>query len=242
MFGACNAYSFAVHPQSTNFYRDGRNSTRFDLHMRDGWLDRQQNLSTRMVNNQWNIRDTPDGVPLLWEYSGTDPSPEIYLYATAEGVIRYMWEGESKPDPRRDSFVPMVSVDQAGIPLVDGGTVVRAIFPDMDTINAIYNMALAAGQPDWLPDSIWKHADTMDKLVLWMFQHYTADTISLRVMDSLTATYRRLFKTAQYRQYAIWIMRIASMILYQHRGETCIPLWQDHFTVNVSNGLVTFSA
>lgn len=235
--GSSNAYKFAVPPLATP-HRSGQAQTDF-FGVTIGWSDlRNDNTLLRM----WMSREP--GELVLWDYAGFGiTTPEIWVIANSSNIPQYVWENDEKVDPYRDSLEPYITQKQDGTSIIPGsGHSVRATVPsyssdasNLGPIDTLKSEAESAASPAWISNTPYS-SESNANLINLLFRRQQEDR-KLRVFDDLDDALAGNISLHHQTLLNVLYLRALSMVRYDHRGETCVPLILNRWTVD-TDGIV----
>ncbi len=223
---SCDAELFCANSNGTGFHNVGPDITRHN------WVE--ASFSRRTAGGLW-VRAHDDGTPYGWQYEDDGIEyPIIQAYVDSGGTALYTWEGETPADIDIENNIS--STDPMGRALT-GGTMTNVQIPSGSALTTIESSVSAASSPTWIVGTQYADRSNDDLLIdLWLkklagrrLKPY-GDIDTVQAVD-LTLTMMNLY-------ILLWL-RSASQIIYNHAGETCIPLVKDAFSIDTTYGYVT---
>lgn len=224
-YGSCNGYKFGV-PAGSAPARIGLDEDRPSSVVM-GWRDASDTSMTRIWADSMAGKL---GIPVGWEYEGSEGlelDPRPWCVWDADGTIKYVWEGEHRAC-MRSQVCPMLLVDQSGSSIVPaGGGYGQVILPGyvgdgsgaLDVIEAAVE---AADLPNWVTNTAFGWIDGCAGLLQHLFITKCLAR-GLYRFESLEELFLR--EVGEWHDwYVLLWLRAASQILYDHVGESCIPV------------------
>ncbi|MFB3787814.1 MAG: hypothetical protein ACE15F_15755 [bacterium] len=224
MIGACDAQLFYVHWDTRDFHYAGPGATYTD------WLD-----DFKMTGAAGRLKRTRRaGEPWAWTYTARNQAPSVWAGVDAEGNILMAWEAEEYCFRPNDN--PIHPTDATGQPVLPaGGAFVQVLLPGLEVVTEVEALLAAANLPEWV-------AGTLEEL-------YTPAELQIsqwermRILRNLNlGDIRTILNGAgplagKKEMILLWL-RAASQVLFNHEGETAIPLMKAHFSVDPASGVV----
>lgn len=223
-FGSCNAQEFMVHEDCMRPEIAGSELES----QKQIWYFGRRNDDT----NIGLLRATSPGQHWGWRYTAEHDSPGIRVIRQSDDIPLYIWEAESRVDEYRLDYIPLLETDEYGRSVIpSGGSAVWMIFPPYTALQTIQTDVEAASLPGWASDTIWSNLTTTKDLLRATFVHAQSRT-NKREFQTIDEVMERLMRKRYYQIYVLIWMRQASRILYEHYGQSCIPLILNRFSID----------
>lgn len=233
--GSCNAETFAVNQNSDQPYRAGiqPDTQRRRRGADEGWL----NYVSSPFHRVWNQRDRGDVV--LWNYERDDREYNPYFWAVynSDLSIRDFWESESDPDS---------SIDRGNMPIIydsphdtnpGGGGNLQILLPKFSVLESLETDVIATSLPSWITGTVYDIYPNTTLLLSYLFMEKQVKHRLIPYADISTLS-QKLLESKLVRLYHILWLRSASQILYDHKGDTMIPLVLNKLQVNTTTLLL----
>ncbi len=219
MIGSCDAELFFVHPDARDYHYAGPTATWGD------WIDDYK--MTGEVGRLKRIRRP--GEPWAWTYAPRNQAPAVWAGVDTAGNVLCVWEAEEN---HLQSFCPIYPTGPTGKAVLPaGGAFVRVILPDC--VTEIEALLAAASPPAWVAGTLEAQFDAAGLAAYqWESMQMTRGLELTDIRTALDGAAPLSWKLMQLLLY----LRAASQVLYDHRGETCIPLIRAHFLVDPESG------
>ncbi len=228
--GSSNAETFAVPRGASTPYRAGTQYAKTH-DVRTGW----HYSAAQKFPRVW--RQTIPGHLVLWDHEVFDmPNIDegiLWVVYQSDGTLQYIWEGEEHPYWIRSQICPIVT-DYPTNMIPSGGGYARALLPPAADLVTVYALIAALTDiPAWMDDTIYGDyygTGGMVSLerVFWKLFSDLLTARNLPLFFDMTTFQNSSRLIENVRVNLIWL-RAASMILYNHEGETAIPLLMDQF-------------
>jgi len=228
-YGACNAQAFAVHKGATPTGLVGTALT--SPKALDVW-SRKNSVTDINV-----FRATVAGQQWGWEYETDSVYPIVRIIRNSSDGVVYAFEAESKTDHFRTDYIPLIATDDYDRSIIpSGGSAVWMVMPSETDLETIEALVVADSIPAWASGTAWS-AYTTTQLLKQLFRQEQS-RLGLYLHSTIGEVFTRSHSVEEYKAYMLLWMRSASRILYDHYGQTCIPLILDKFSVD-SDGYVS---
>jgi hypothetical protein len=239
--GSCNANIFSVNRGAFGFHNAGPNTTGREGELRYFNHRFEQPHQRLMMTPFWN---TP-GLNWLWEYASyrqNSFSPEMWGVCNASGQAQIVWEAEHKEDPDKPSQQPILLTNLAFQSIIPaGGFAIKIQSPAKSVLESLETDTIAVDIADvsWVSASpSWSNAENTSQLLEWIFRYETR-VHGLKEYATISEVFDFLLDRQISELYRLLWLRSASKILYNHLGDTAIPLIRGKFIVDSTYGIVS---
>lgn len=195
------------------------------------------------------INNIRAGSVRTWVYEDEIENPQIWGIGDSEGNIIYAWEAESGVTEWDNELNPIASLGNNGLPVIpDCGALKRLQFPGysfdgivLDVMNQLETLVAAAALPSWLARSPFQYMTEAGDVVnaLWRWK---CNQRYIKIYKDLADQKSKMQINQRDRMFSLLWMRAASMILYNHQGDSCIPLLLNRFRMDLSNGNLSLNS
>ena len=235
---SCNGKVFRVHRGAYGFGYVGVRETIMDSELRP---------VKAMDGSEGPIMFTPQRYLQAWgwEYETHIEYPEIWVWRDGRDNPLVVWEGETRFDPMSNAMCPIIN-NWKGTDVIIGGEGVNVAFPSydvtradpqyLDTLETAVEAVEVSGL-NWVVGTEYADFGTAAALLKYLFVMMQAGR-GLPLKETISSAHETLLDKAKLDLYTLLWLRCASMILYDHRGETCIPLIKELWSVD-GDGVVT---
>jgi len=223
VIGSCDAELFFTHADARDYHYAGPTATWGD------WID-----DYKLTGEAGRLkRVRRPGETWAWRYEARNQAPVVWAGVDASGNVLCCWEAEEN---YLQSYCPIYPTGPTGrAVLPEGGAFVRVILPDC--VTEIEALLAAAPVPAWAAGTL---EETLGAPGLAAYQWESMQmTRGLDLQDIRTVLDGAAPLSWKLTQLLLYL-RAASQVLYDHRGETCIPLIRAHFSVDPETGTVTW--
>jgi len=228
--GSSNAETFAVPRGAGTPYRSGTQYIKtHDVRM--GWHYGADMIFPRV----W--RQSVPGHLILWDHEVVFPTPSlppgIWVIYQELGTLQYIWESEELADENRPNACPIITDHPTSMIPVAGGAA-KALLPGKEDIIAVYDQIESLSSiPEWMEETIFGEeygngAVITPQHIFWKLLTSMLVVRHLPLFFSMNTYWQTSRIQENWRILLIWL-RAASMMLYNHEGESCIPLLMDQF-------------
>ena len=223
MIGSCDAELFFVHADARDYHYAGPGATWGD------WID-----DYKLTGEAGRLkRVRRPGEPWAWRYEPRNQAPVVWAGVDASGNVLCCWEAEEN---YLQGFNPIYATGPTGKAVLPaGGAFVRVVLPDV--VSEVEVLLAAASPPAWVAGSLEEQFDAAG-LAAYQWEAMRMSR-GLELTDIRTALDGAEPLSWKLTQLLLWL-RAASQVLYDHRGETAIPLIRAHFSVDPETGTVTW--
>jgi hypothetical protein len=236
MTGSCNAETFAPNLNAYSPYRSGVESSDFyrENTVRVGWITRR----VHPWESLWNQAE--QGEAVLWDFRFDKFNPQIWVIHRPDFNVYQMWESEAQPHPEVNIDQQPIIFDTPHDDLPSDEGIIQAEVPGQTELEQIETEldALGATVPGWITNTKWEGIPNTTILLhnLFIEKQRQRDLLQMKNLSDLHSS---SIEPIKYTLYILLWLRSASQILYNHQGESMIPLAKERFTVN-TDGLLSF--
>lgn len=223
-YASCNAQEFLVHDITTAPAAVGEALAE----QKQIWFFGRRNDT----DNYRLLRTTAPGQQWGWNFLHTLYDPQVRIVRQSDDIPLYVWESETPVSYVRQDVSPIIETDDYGRSYIpSGGSAVWMNQPTEEQLDTLKDIVEAASTPSWLSDTNWTHITTnaqLLKLLFWNEQRRG----NLEPYNDHTQVFNRQHSSRDFDWKILIWLRCASRILYDHFGQSCIPLILNRFSID----------